>query len=74
MRLKDLAEMQKYPYILYEDLKDIKLDKTKMKDIIKKINFNYKEFDLNRQKLMDKYVQIIAKISELGGVEIKLDF
>lgn len=71
-RLKELAEMQKYPYILYESIKDKDLTYNDIHEIIDDIIFDYKEFDTNRVNLMNKYIQIFKKIGELVDFEIKV--
>ena len=71
-RLKELVEMQKYPYIYYESIKDKELTNNDISEIIDNIIFDFKEFDKNRENLMNKYIEIFKRIGELGNVEIKV--
>lgn len=71
-RLKELAEMQKYPFIFYESIKNKELTYNDISEIIENITFDYKEFDKNRVNLMNKYIKIFNRIGELGNVEIKV--
>jgi hypothetical protein len=61
-RLKELAETQKYPYVFYEDIKNIIINKKKIKELFQSLSFDFELFDENRIYLQNKYIYVLNKM------------
>ena len=67
-----MAEIQKYPYILYDSIKNKELNFKDIEKIINNINFDFINFDVNRKNIMNKYIDVFKKIGDLGNVNFKI--